>query len=154
MSKALLIVTRAISNYLIKKVGFTQKTAKTSAVTLIQRFGGALNLNIHFHMLFLDGVYEINSVGAIGQFHEIKAPTVYDGTGFWLCTKRFSQGKLNYWLKSCDECICATTMASILNQGSHLKLSKEPHSHPHQHEELTHSHPYYLDVHHRHTHKK
>ena len=22
---------------------------------------------------------------------------VYDGTGFWLCTKRFSQGKLNYW---------------------------------------------------------
>lgn len=41
----------------------------------------------------------------------------YDGTGFWLCTKRFSQGKLNYWPKSCDEHICATTMAVILNQG-------------------------------------
>ena len=27
------------------------------AVTLIQRFGGALNANIHFHMLFLDGAY-------------------------------------------------------------------------------------------------
>jgi len=26
-------------------------------VTLIQRFGSALNLNIHCHMLFLDGVY-------------------------------------------------------------------------------------------------
>ena len=26
-------------------------------VTLIQRFGSALNLNIHFHMLFLDGGY-------------------------------------------------------------------------------------------------
>jgi hypothetical protein len=26
-------------------------------VTLIQRFGSALNLNIHFHMLFLDGAY-------------------------------------------------------------------------------------------------
>jgi hypothetical protein len=26
-------------------------------VTLIQRFGNALNLSIHFHMLFLDGVY-------------------------------------------------------------------------------------------------
>ena len=25
---------------------------------MIQRFGGALNLNIHFHTLFLDGVYE------------------------------------------------------------------------------------------------
>jgi hypothetical protein len=27
------------------------------AITLIQRFGSALNLNIHFHMLFLDGAY-------------------------------------------------------------------------------------------------
>ena len=31
--------------------------AYTGAVTLVQRFGSALNLNIHFHMLFLDGVY-------------------------------------------------------------------------------------------------
>ena len=30
------------------------------AMTLIQRFGSALNLNIHFHMLFLDGVYSSN----------------------------------------------------------------------------------------------
>ena len=28
---------------------------------LIQRFGSALNLNIHFHMLFLDGVYAIDT---------------------------------------------------------------------------------------------
>jgi len=42
---------------------------------------------------------------------------VYDGTGFWLCTKRFSQGKLAYWPKSSDERICATTMTIILNQG-------------------------------------
>ena len=26
-------------------------------MTLVQRFDSALNLNIHFHMLFLDGVY-------------------------------------------------------------------------------------------------
>ena len=31
--------------------------AKTGFVTFIQRFGGSLNLNIHFHMLCLDGVY-------------------------------------------------------------------------------------------------
>jgi len=30
---------------------------------LIQRFGSALNLNIHFHMLFLDGVY-VDSAGS------------------------------------------------------------------------------------------
>ncbi|HHT9951394.1 TPA: transposase zinc-binding domain-containing protein [Legionella pneumophila] len=75
MSKALLIVTRAISSYLIKKTGFTHKTAKTGAVTLIQRFGSALNLNIHFHMLFLDGVYGVDLGGAIGAFHGIKPPS-------------------------------------------------------------------------------
>ena len=74
MGKALLIVTRAISSYLIKKTGFTYKTAKTGAVTLIQRFGSALNLNSHFHMLFLDGVYEIDS-GGISRFHGITPPT-------------------------------------------------------------------------------
>ncbi len=50
MGKVLGIVYRAIATYLIKKAGQTQKTAKTGAVTLIQRFGrsgapGALNLN-------------------------------------------------------------------------------------------------------------
>lgn len=30
---------------------------KTRAVKLVQRFGSAPNLNIHFHMLFLDGAY-------------------------------------------------------------------------------------------------
>jgi len=63
LGKALLVVTRAIGSYLVKKAGFTHKNAKTRAVTLIQRFGSALNLNIHFHMLFLDGVYEVDSEG-------------------------------------------------------------------------------------------
>jgi hypothetical protein len=57
MSKVLAIAYRTISTFLIKKAGLTHQTARTGAVTLIQRFGSALNLNIHFHMLFLDGVY-------------------------------------------------------------------------------------------------
>jgi hypothetical protein len=57
MSKVLGIVYRAIATYLIKQAGYSKKTARTGAVTLIQRFGSALNLNVHFHMLFLDGVY-------------------------------------------------------------------------------------------------
>jgi hypothetical protein len=32
-------------------------TACTGAVTQVQRFGSALNLNIHWHMLFLDGFH-------------------------------------------------------------------------------------------------
>ena len=31
--------------------------AQCGAVTFIQRFGSALNLNVHFHTLALDGVY-------------------------------------------------------------------------------------------------
>ena len=57
MSRVLGIVYRTLSASLKKKAGHTHRTAKTGAVTLIQRFGSALNLNIHFHMLFLDGVF-------------------------------------------------------------------------------------------------
>lgn len=42
-------------------------------VTLIQRFGSALNLNLHFHMLFLDGVYVECPDGRI-RFRWAKAP--------------------------------------------------------------------------------
>ncbi len=56
------IVCRVMSMHLVRKASYSGKTARTGAVTLIQRFGrsgtpGALNLNIHFHMLFLNGVY-------------------------------------------------------------------------------------------------
>ncbi len=47
---------------------------QTGAVTLIQRFGSALNLNIHFHMLFLDGVYIEPAHCSQVRFRRIKAP--------------------------------------------------------------------------------
>lgn len=78
MGKALGIITRAITHFLIKKAGQTHQTAKTGSVTLIQRFGSALNLNVHFHMLFLDGVY-ITS-GGRPIFRRTKAPTVEELT--------------------------------------------------------------------------
>ena len=31
---------------------------RSGAVTIVQRFGGALNTNIHFHVFVLDGVFE------------------------------------------------------------------------------------------------
>ena len=63
MGKALGIVYRAISTHIAKKSGHTKTSAHTGAVTLIQRFGSALNLNVHLHMLFLDGVFNLeNSV--------------------------------------------------------------------------------------------
>ena len=74
MGKALGIVTRTVSTHLAHQAGFKKKEAHTGAVTLIQRFGSALNLNIHFHMLFLDGVYVDDGAGHFA-FHSNKAPT-------------------------------------------------------------------------------
>ena len=68
------VVYRAISTYLIKKTGFTVAAgAKTGAVTPIQRFGSALNLNIHFHMLLLDVVCDFE--GRRPTFHRAPRPT-------------------------------------------------------------------------------
>jgi len=68
MGQVLGIVYRCIATHLIKKAGFSCATARTGAVTLIQRFGSALNLNIHFHMLFLDGVYVDGANGSSTRF--------------------------------------------------------------------------------------
>ncbi len=79
MGRVLAIVYRAIATHLINKAGFTRKTARTGAVTLIQRFGSALNLNVHFHMLFLDGVYAENKYSKT-QFQQTIAPNQQDLT--------------------------------------------------------------------------
>jgi ribosomal protein S27E len=73
MGRVLGIVYMAISSHLIKKSGFTRKTGQAGAVTLIQRFGSALNLNVHFHMLFLDGVYTETKYGKT-RFQRANAP--------------------------------------------------------------------------------
>ena len=75
MSRVLGIVYRTLAASLIKKAGNTHRTAKTGAVTLIQRFGSALNLNIHFHMLFLDGVFTTTKQKQT-IFVRTKAPTL------------------------------------------------------------------------------
>jgi ribosomal protein S27E len=68
------IINRSISTHLIKKAGLDKTTAQTGAVTLIQRFGSALNLNVHFHMLFIDGVYQEKYNGKL-RFHRVNAAT-------------------------------------------------------------------------------
>lgn len=73
MTRVLTIVYRVIATHLIRKAGFTRTNARTGAVTLIQRFGSALNLNLHFHMLFLAGVYVERPDGRL-RFRWVKAP--------------------------------------------------------------------------------
>jgi hypothetical protein len=57
LSDVLGIAYRAIAAHLIEKAGLNGPQGQAYAVTLIQRFGSALNANVHLHMLVLDGVY-------------------------------------------------------------------------------------------------
>jgi ribosomal protein S27E len=86
MGKALGVVSRSITSWLIRQAGFTHATARTGAVTFIQRFGSALNLNVHFHMLFLDGVYvtrchDGDSSNSSQVFRRVNAPSKADLEG-------------------------------------------------------------------------
>ena len=55
LTEVLAVVQRGISTFVVQHSGLTVSSgARTGAVTLIQRFGSALNLNPHLHMLFLD----------------------------------------------------------------------------------------------------
>jgi Putative transposase/Transposase zinc-binding domain len=50
-------------------------SAHAGAVTFVQRFGGALNLNLHFHMLVLDGTYRPSGNDPRLRFHPAPPPT-------------------------------------------------------------------------------
>jgi hypothetical protein len=47
---------------------------QTGMVTAVQRAGGALNVNVHFHTLVLDGVFTEDSEGALA-FHPAPGPS-------------------------------------------------------------------------------
>jgi len=55
------VVYRTISAHILNKAQLTRASGATGAVTLIQRFGSALNLNVHLHMLVLDGAYLVGT---------------------------------------------------------------------------------------------
>ena len=72
------VVYRTISRHLIDLVGVTRATGATEAVTRVQRFGSALNLNVHFQMLFRDGVY-LADVAQPLVFRQVSAPEPNSG---------------------------------------------------------------------------
>ena len=76
MARALEISHLVTSQYYRKKAGLGAKNSKSGAVTLIQRFGGSLNLNIHFHQLFVDGCYELSDKNEPVDFWVATQPTV------------------------------------------------------------------------------
>lgn len=73
-SQILSIFISVISSYQKKKARQNGiKNAKPGVITFIQRFGSALNLNVHFHSLFADGVFYKS--GDKVEFFRLPEPT-------------------------------------------------------------------------------
>ena len=71
----LAVYTRALLGFYRKRAKVSgHPDGRTGTVTVIQRFGGALNLNVHFHTLAVDGVFVRERDGSL-RFAAAKAPT-------------------------------------------------------------------------------
>jgi len=64
------VFLRAVSGFYSRKAREDGvENGRTGAVNQIQRFGSALNANLHFHALFLDGVYTAPDAFTAPRFH-------------------------------------------------------------------------------------
>jgi hypothetical protein len=59
-----------------RRLGFRGQL-RTGAMTVVQRFGSSLALNVHFHTLAVDGVWTTQADGSL-DFHPLPAPTDRD----------------------------------------------------------------------------
>ena len=61
------VALRCIARFYRTQSG--RRAGQTGSVTAIQRFGSALKLNLHFHVVHLDGVYDRGADGHLRFFH-------------------------------------------------------------------------------------
>jgi hypothetical protein len=59
-----------------QRLGFRGQL-KTGAMTVVQRFGSSLALNVHFRTLAVDGVWSTQTDGSL-DFHPLPAPSDHD----------------------------------------------------------------------------
>ena len=70
------IFVRAVFASIRRRAGLpaSSRRARCGAVTFVQRFGDALNLNVHFHTLALDGIYVADEEGNL-TFRRVAPPS-------------------------------------------------------------------------------
>jgi len=75
VSRVLEIFLRAVSAHLRAKAKRLRIPKGTlGAITFVQRFGGSLNPNVHFHCVLADGLFAPSKSGVV-KFWQIAAPT-------------------------------------------------------------------------------
>src|SRR2546428_52216 len=76
------IIRTTIAQYYVNqavKRGVERHRVQPGSVSFIQRFGGSINLNVHFHVVFLEGVYlDRTEAGLKPRFVKVEPPTDAD----------------------------------------------------------------------------
>ena len=95
LAKICNLANKEISKFIISKSKVDKNKALAGTILFLQRFGSSLNLNPHFHIIALDGVYEKKSTGRY-KFYSISAPTDED---IGLLVKRIADRINKYLVK-------------------------------------------------------
>jgi hypothetical protein len=78
------IIRTTIGQYYVNQAvtrGSERQKVQPGSVTFIQRFGGAINLNVHYHVVFLEGVYlDRTDQGLKPRFVKVEPPSDADIT--------------------------------------------------------------------------
>ena len=73
--------------------GINIRRARSGAVQFPQRFGNSLNLNVHYHVVLVDGVFVLERGSERAQFHPLPGPDAIDletiATSVEIRTKRW-----------------------------------------------------------------
>ena len=76
------IIRRTIGQYYVNKAvqhGATRATVQPGSVTFLQRFGGSINRNVHYHSVFLEGAFVDRAAqGRKPRFVQMAPPTDTD----------------------------------------------------------------------------
>jgi hypothetical protein len=68
-------IKKSVQQRLDEKTPNKKSSLEAGGITLIQRFGGHINLNVHFHMLHVQGAWEISEEQTSVKFHSANNPT-------------------------------------------------------------------------------
>jgi Putative transposase len=79
MAQVHTIIRRTIHQYYVNqavKQGHPREQVQAGSITFVQRFGSSLNLNLHYHFIFLEGVYlDRSAQGLKPKFVKLSAPS-------------------------------------------------------------------------------
>jgi len=70
LAKAIHILHAELSRSYKRRALAEGVRGQTAAITFVQRFGSALNLNVHFHVVMPDGVF--SETGDQAAFHKAR----------------------------------------------------------------------------------